>query len=124
MMDRLKEQLAAKDDEWKVIQPLLEKVMTAQRDSRGGFFGGGGRRGGGNAAAATTPETPVAKAAADLRTTLENKDAKAEDILAKLKALREARAKAREELTKAQEELKKVLTQFQEATLVVNMILE
>ena len=33
MMDRMKETLGASDDEWKALQPKLEKVMTAQRDS-------------------------------------------------------------------------------------------
>src|SRR5205814_3579173 len=53
MMNRIKEQLGATDDEWKAISPKVEKVMTAQRESRGGGFGfggggfGGGGRGGG-----------------------------------------------------------------------------
>ena len=48
MMTRIKEQLGATDDEWKAIEPKVDKVMTAQRESRGGFgFGGfGGGRGG------------------------------------------------------------------------------
>ena len=58
-MDRLKEQLEVKDDtEWKAIEPLITKVMDAQRDlnttriagggrgGRGGGGGGGGRGGG------------------------------------------------------------------------------
>src|SRR5437667_10534878 len=54
MMDNYKERLEVKsDDEWKIIQDRIEKVMTAQREARiGGFgrFGGGpgGRRGGGD----------------------------------------------------------------------------
>src|SRR5271157_2348836 len=37
------------DDEWKAIQPLIEKVLQAQRDTRMGGFGGGrgGPRNGG-----------------------------------------------------------------------------
>ena len=31
MMNSLKERLDAKDDEWQVLQPKLEKLMTAQR---------------------------------------------------------------------------------------------
>ena len=50
MNDRMKAALKATDDEWAVIQPLLEKVETAQRATmagRFGGFGGFGRRGGG-----------------------------------------------------------------------------
>src|SRR5436190_17070221 len=51
MMDRLKEQLGASDDEWKVLQPKVEKVMDSRRDAQTGggglgFLGGGGGRGG------------------------------------------------------------------------------
>lgn len=48
MNDRLKTALQASDDEWAIIQPLLEKVQTAQRATMAGRFGGfgGGRRGG------------------------------------------------------------------------------
>jgi len=49
MMERYKERLeVTNDDEWKIISDRIEKVMTAQRETRiGGFgFGGpGGRRG-------------------------------------------------------------------------------
>jgi Spy/CpxP family protein refolding chaperone len=53
-----------------------------------------------------------------LQTTLDNKDAKPEEIKAKLTALRDARNKAKEDLTKAQADLKELLTQRQEAVLV------
>jgi len=121
MEQMMKEQLGVSDDEWKVIQPKLEKVQQAQRDARGGGFGGmmGGRRGGRGGFGGNQPETPVAKAAQDLRQTLENKDAKSDDILAKLKAYRAARDEARENLAKAQKDLREVLTQRQEAQLVL-----
>lgn len=78
------------------------------------------RRGGGGCAS----PTPTAKASAELRTLLENKDASADDIKAKLAALREARAKTRADLEAARKELKEVLTQRQEAVLVTNGMLE
>jgi len=129
MEARMKEQLGVSDDEWKVLQPKVEKVMTAQRDARaGGFgFGGGGRRGGANGGgggADNQPQSAVAKAQADLRTTLENQSASAQDINAKLTALREARAKAKGELEAAQKELKEVLTARQEAVFVSMGMLE
>src|SRR5216110_2902919 len=48
-MNQIKEQLGATDEEWKAIEPKVDKVMTAQRESFGGFGGRGGPggRGGG-----------------------------------------------------------------------------
>ena len=135
-MERIKEQLGATDDEWKVIQPKVEKVMTAQRESRsGGFgfggFGGGGRGGaggggggGGGGGADRQPTTAVGKASQDLRTTLEDKNAAPETISKKLATLREAREKARKDVADAQKDLKEILTQRQEAVLVINGMLE
>ena len=113
----MKEQLGATDEEMSVIQPKLEKLMLARRDSGGfgGFGGFGGRRDRDNDSETLSP---AQQASRDLRQTLENKSATAEEIAAKLKALREARAKAREAVTAAQKELKEVLTQRQEAVLV------
>ncbi len=132
--DRMKQELGVTDDEFKAIQPKIEKVMTARRDASGmgGMFGGGRRRRGGDnadnggAAAATTAPalSPAAAAANDLRTLLKDKDAKPEDIKAKLTALREARTKAQEALKAAQKDLADVLTQRQEAVLVGYGILE
>jgi len=50
MLDDARGRLEVKsDDEWKVIQPLIEKVMDARREvGFGGGFGRGPRRGGGN----------------------------------------------------------------------------
>jgi hypothetical protein len=120
MANWVKEQLGATDEEMKVIQPKLEKLMLARRDSGGGFGMFGGRGGPGGRGGDSDNETlsPAQQASRDLRTTLENKSATAEEIAAKLKALREARAKARESVASAQKELKEVLTQRQEAVLV------
>jgi hypothetical protein len=131
MMDRMKETLGATDEEWKVLAPKLEKVMTAAREARAGGMGGmggfgpggrggpGGGRGGAPGAADTANQTPLAKASADLRTTLDNKSATAAEIEKKLTAYRDARDKAQAALVKAQKELKELLTQRQEATLVM-----
>jgi hypothetical protein len=125
-MQRIKEQLGATDEEWTALQPKLEKLMTAQRDTRGGGFGrGGGRRRGGpdgggntNDPNAQQNQSAVAKAQADLRTVLDNKDSKPEEIKAKLAALRDAREKAKADVTAAQKDLRELLTQRQEAVLV------
>ncbi|MGB8352464.1 MAG: hypothetical protein WCD79_01100 [Chthoniobacteraceae bacterium] len=134
----IKTALKATDDEWAVIQPLLEKVQTLQRESMagriGGFggFGGFGRRGGDQAAAGASaspsannrpdrmgsPESVALKAALDSDATSTN------DIKAKLQALRDARKKNTADLEQARQDLEKVLTLRQEATLVNMGILE
>lgn len=49
MTERMKERLEVGDDEWKIIQPRLTKVVALQFQvasaGRGGFFGGFGGRG-------------------------------------------------------------------------------
>jgi hypothetical protein len=136
MMDRLKEQLGASDDEMQALMPKIEKVMTLQRDAGGGMRGMfGGRRGGGpggpggnggpgGPGGATANESPVRQKSADLQETLQNKDAKPDEIKAKLDALRAARAQAKQDLAAAQQELKGLLTQRQEAVMVEMGMLE
>jgi hypothetical protein len=141
---RMKEAMGLTDEEFTAIQPKIDKVQQAQRamsagrgmgGGQGGPGGGGGGRGNrggaGGAAAATptpaadaAPTTPVAEKSKDLQGTLDNKEAKPEEIKAKLTALREARAKAKGDLTKAQDELREVLTVRQESYLVMMGILE
>jgi hypothetical protein len=124
-MERLKTQLGASEDEWKVLQPKVEKVMDAARAARNdsGRFGGGrgGRPGGDTNATPTppaTPATPVAQAAQELKTVAENKASTPEECAQKLAAFRAARDKAKGEVTAAQKELKELLTPKQEAILV------
>lgn len=130
-MERLKTSLEATDEEWKVLEPKIQKVQELQRGSGRGAFGGGfagggrgGRRGGGGGGGAVAPDpatlSPVQQAARELQEALANKDAKVEDVKAKLVAYREARVKAQAELTKAQDELREVLTPRQEAILVMS----
>ena len=136
MAERMKEQLGADDDAWKVIQPRLMKVMELNRQTSGGpgrggmFFRGlrrpragadaqdpGGRRG-----PQGQPDrelTPVEKAGDQLRTTLEDESASPEQIKNELTALRTAREKAKQQLGAAQQELRQILTLRQEAQLVL-----
>jgi len=146
-MDRVKEALKCSDNEWKVLGPKVDRIMTLSRDAdsgRGRMFRGGGRgtgggpqmgggpagdrggrpangRGGGPGAGATSP---VAKAVDDLQTTLDNPQATSDQIMAKLAALRAARDKAQKELAKARQDLRQLVTQRQEAQLVLMGILE
>jgi hypothetical protein len=129
VLDGLKERLGATDDEFAAIQPKLSKVLELQRDAGGGRGMMGGGRRGRNGATTTTPpaggaeQSAVQKASADLQATLDNKDSKPDDIKAKLDTFRAAKAKAKEDLAAAQKDLESVLTQRQEALLVVTGML-
>ena len=129
MMERVREQLEVKsDDEWKVIEPRVAKVMEARRDaSMGGGFGGrggrppggGGDQGGGGRSPFGGEPSPEAEA---LRKAVEAK-APAEEIKAKLAKFREVKKVNEANLAKAQDELKKVLSLRQEATAVMSGLL-
>lgn len=135
MEEMMKERLSVGEDEWKVIQPRIQKIMMAQMQSRGGMFGGrgrggpggpggGGGGGGQGGPGGDMPQSEVSKAAQDLSTVLESKESKPEDVKAKLTALRQARDKARQEITKAQGELREIVTPRQEAVLVMMNVLD
>jgi hypothetical protein len=139
MMDSFKQSLKATDEEWKVLEPKVQAVMTASREAsrgRGGFGGFGGGRGGrggqggqggergGRGDREATSDSPVSKAASELRTALEDEKTSKEDIQKKLATYRDTRAAARDALAKAQKELKELLTYRQEATLVLGGTLD
>jgi peptidoglycan hydrolase CwlO-like protein len=136
-LQRVKDALAATDEEWKVLSPKIENIQGLSRQLGGGAqmrMGRGGRMGMGatGTAPTTTPApagtqrelTDVEKAVQKLRTTLDNKEAKAEDIKAALKGVREAREKVKEELAKAQGEVRELVTARQEAELVLLGLLD
>lgn len=132
-LNRTKESLGASDEEWQVIKPKIEKVYTAQYASMASRFGGfGGRERGGRDSrdgasdrnSNRGPTSPTAQASRDLRDALDKKDTPADQIVAKLAALREARNKAKAELEAAQKDLQSVLTPRQEAVLVAAGTLE
>jgi hypothetical protein len=147
MEQRMKDQLGASDDEWKVLGPRLTKVMNLRRQTSGaggmgrmfmGRRGGqgdqgdrpgrpqGGQEGARRGARGPFGQEPTAvdKAAEALQTTLQNADATADEIKAKLTALRGAREKAKQELATAQQQLRQVLTLRQEAQLVMMGMLD
>ncbi|MGA2863365.1 MAG: hypothetical protein ABSF95_02645 [Verrucomicrobiota bacterium] len=132
MLERYKEVLeVTKDDEWNVLQPLVQKVMAARRDTFGGMGRGmfGGRRGGGanpdqGGGGGVRPggfgqPSPEAEA---LQKAIEAKASTAE-IKAALGRFVEARKAKAEQLKAAQEELRKVLTVRQEAIAHLNGLL-
>lgn len=146
MMERLKDTMGAADDEWKVMEPKIEKIQQLQRQSGGrgpGMFGPPGPGGppgnpGGPGAGGPPPGGPdpafgrpqgqapseVQQKQGELREALQNKDTPIDDVKAKVAALRDARSKARADLAQAQDELREVLSLRQEAVLVAFGILE
>ncbi len=147
MAERIKTQLKVSDDEWTVIQPLLEKVGDKLMATRTSGFGGpggpggnrgGGRRGGENNAGGNQPAanennqrreggngprggSPETQA---LAATLADDNSTVNDVKAKLQAVRDQRKQAAAELAQAREELRKVLNMRQEAALVMDGILD
>ncbi len=139
MLDDARGRLEVKsDDEWKVIQPLIEKVMDARREVGfgGGFgFGRGPRRAGGNnnndaqgsgnnqgggrgfRGGGTGPEAEDLQKAIDA-------NASKDELKTKLAKFREARKEKEAKLASAQEELKKVLSVKQEAAAVLIGLLQ
>jgi len=130
MLERIKDTLEVEDDAWTVVGPRLEAVMTLSRQAGGqsgmrGLFGRRRRPGGEQPAEQPDVETPATeKAQRELETVLENKEATPEEIKAKLTALRDAREKAKDEFARAKENLREVLTQRQEAQLVLFGLLD
>jgi predicted nucleic acid-binding Zn ribbon protein len=124
MADMMKERLEISDEEWKVVEPRLRKVMDLSRDVRFGGMGMFSRDGRMGGRRADSQQNSAEKAQQELRETLEKDTVAPELIKAKLTALREAREKLRLELITAQQELSEVLTLKQEAQLVLMGILE
>jgi hypothetical protein len=112
-VDDLKDQLGVSDEEWSVVKPRVEAVYHLVHPQRQGL----GR-----------PEaralSPVEQKSRELRELLANKDAKAEEIKAKLTAFRSAKEQERQELVKARQSLRQLLTLRQEAVLVLNGLLD
>jgi hypothetical protein len=136
MMDRYKEMLDIKsDDEWKAIEPRVQKVMDARREvgaGMRGMFGRGGRGPGGGAPDAQGDQAqprrqnfgpPPSVAATDLQKAIESK-ASTDQIKTKLAAYREDRQQKQANLEKAQEDLKKILNTRQEAAAVLAGLLD
>jgi hypothetical protein len=132
-MERLKEDLEVKDDEWTALQPLIQKVMDAQRavlaDRIGGAFrggrgggdnsGGGGDNGGRRRGGFGGEPSPEAEA---LQKAIESKASNSE-MKAALAKYQESRKAKQAEMETAQANLKKVLSVRQEAILTAQGLL-
>ncbi len=148
MMEGLRQQLQVGEEEWRVLGPRLERVTELSREvamgrmrmMRGGAgpMGLGAMRRGREAEPPHRPRTgapgrawerdpetsAVARASDELEETLNNPQATPEQIRARLTALRQARERARQELERAREEVRQLVTQRQEAQLVLMGILD
>jgi hypothetical protein len=133
MMERIRTNLTiTNDEEWSAIQPLVQKVMEARRDSGPGGMGmgmmmggpppgggpppnrgpgGGGRGGGFFGPPPTAEQTALQKALDDNAPLPQVKDA--------LEKLRASRKNKQARLESAQADLKSVLTSKQEAQAVL-----
>lgn len=135
-LDRAREQLEIKDDsEWKAIEPIVGKVVDAQRDlmaNRMSGFGRGMRRSSqgtdnnssdtsGNQRRRSFFGEPSAAMAA-LQKAIDDK-APAAELKSKLAAVRAENKEREDKLAAAEEELKGVLSSRQEAIAVANGLL-
>jgi len=127
-LERLRKQLGASDEEWKVIAPKIEQLLRAQQDARAGVrgirgVGGGGGGGGGGdfgrfAGGGPAEPSEFTEAARALREALQDPDVPDRDRAILLAEYRKAREKARQRVTQVEGELRDLLTQRQEAILV------
>jgi hypothetical protein len=148
-LDNLKTDLGCSDEEFAALRPMIQNIMTAEQTTRGaglaaafggrggggGFGGGGGAgfgggggggfAGGGGAPGMNSAQvSDLQKAQNDLRDTLADPNSSSDLISTKLDIFRVARAKARQDLTDQQTQLRSLLTQRQEAILVLRGILD
>jgi len=133
MMDRYKEALeVTNDDEWKAIQPRVQKVMDLRRESFGGMgrgMFGRGPRGGDNSPQGDQGQqrrggfggTPNPEADA-LQKAIDSKASKAE-LKAALEKYVASRKAKQAEMEKAQAALRELLTPRQEAIATLNGLL-
>jgi len=134
MLDMTRDRLSiTNDDEWKVIEGRLSKVMQLRMEILMSTFSSfGGMRMGGNRSGGDSPDggqrrfpnfgQPDPQADA-LQKSLDS-NASVSEIQAKLAQLREARKQKQANLARAQDDLRKVLSVRQEATLVMMGYLE
>ena len=119
MLDNYKDRLGfTNDTDWSAVEPMVQKVMDARRDTMGGIFGGFGRRGGGGpggggpGGGTPDPDREALQQAID-------SNAPAAQIKSLLDKYRVSYKAKQVKLAAAQADLQKVLSQKQEAQAVL-----
>lgn len=132
MLERGRLKLDVKDDqEWKIIQERLERVLRAQRDYQNGLFTAKSRASnagakkadrGGPPSESGNANRPAGTADSDAGTLRKLVESKAEsgEIKTALARLRGSLRQQQDELERAQEDLRSVLTPRQEAIAVLS----
>ena len=129
-LEQLRKRLDASDEEWAVLAPRLENLIRAQQEARTGISGmrggggGGGGRGGGFFAPSREKPSDLELAAEAVRLAARDPDIPNRDTSLALKEYRKEREKARAKLAAAEQELRDLVTQRQEAILVMLGVLE
>lgn len=131
LSETFRDQLGLSDDEIKLVLPNIDRVLLLRSELTLGHAPAmphGMRPGEPGAPAVTTSAYPGASAVAtktkELAALLEDKDSRPEEIRNKLDDLRAAKSRAKDELVLAQADLRELLSQRQEAVLVIMGILE
>jgi hypothetical protein len=120
-IEDVKKQINATDEEWKVIRPKLQKVVTARQVLTAAIptanFGFGGPPFGGGFGGPMGSNI-ITQAQADLKAVLDDPKHSTEEVKEKIAAVRKARDKARADVDTAQKDVLQMVTAAQEAVLI------
>jgi hypothetical protein len=126
MMEGVRDRLGfTNDTDWNAVQPLVQKVMDAQRETRqgGGFGAFRQRRGGDNNDQGGQRRGPEPSPEAEALQKAIDSNAPSAQIKAALEKYRASRKDKEAKLATAQDDLRKVLTTKQEAQAVLLSLL-
>jgi hypothetical protein len=116
--------LGATDAEWTILKVKIDRIDALRREANGGGGSGGNKGNNGIGPAADPPSTRVRNLLKPLQIAFFTKESTVGDLKADLIALRETRAKVREELAAARKDLTGLITVRQEVLLVMMGVLE
>ena len=119
LIDRIRQELDCTDEEFAALKPGLQKILDCMQ-----AVTFAGRRGGFGPPSLPGQSETLAQALRELHTTLDDTNAKPDDIKAKLDAVRQAKAQAEHALDVARAELRPLLTLRQEALLTEEGLLD
>jgi Spy/CpxP family protein refolding chaperone len=117
-LDDVKKQLGASEEEWKVLQPKIQKIVSARQVLGAEPRADGPQPGAGPGFGPTPEANPITMAQAELKTVLNDPKHTPQEVKEKVAAVRKARDKARADLETARKDLLQLVTSAQEAVLV------